>query len=96
MTLSSETRWRPSPSSPSEAAAIALTTPNALRSMHGDLPARRVSGHAEVVLLPAAFSLSSLREAEFGHVPVLFIRPQHAIGEMATVGRIREGLRLEA
>src|SRR5271156_1827355 len=36
-----------------------------------------------------------LREAKFAHVQVLVVRPQHAIGEMPSVGRIRESLRLE-
>ena len=51
-TLSKETRWRPSPCSASDAAAIALTAPKALRSMHGNLdqPADRIAGHAEVML----------------------------------------------
>ena len=36
-----------------------------------------------------------LCEAKFAVVPVLVVRPQHAIGEMAPVRRIRESLRLE-
>lgn len=38
---------------------------------------------------------SLLREAKFAVVPVLVVRPQYAIGEMAPVRRIRERLRLE-
>jgi hypothetical protein len=38
---------------------------------------------------------SLLRKAKFAVVPVLVVRPQDAIGEMAPVRRIRESLRLE-
>jgi hypothetical protein len=36
-----------------------------------------------------------LREAKFAVVPVLVVRPQHAIGEMPPIRRIWESLRLE-
>src|SRR6266853_1857993 len=38
----------------------------------------------------------SSAEAELAHVPVFHARSQDATGEVAAVGRIREGLRLEA
>ena len=52
MTLSSETRWRPSPCSASEAAAIALHRAEGVALDAGDLdePADRIAGHAEMVL----------------------------------------------
>ena len=37
-----------------------------------------------------------LPEPKLADVTIFLVRPQHAVGEMAAVGRIREGLRLQA
>jgi hypothetical protein len=62
-TLSSETRWRPSPCSASDAAAIALTAPKALRSMHGDLhqAADRIAGHASTAVARSVSMVTARR-----------------------------------